>query len=97
MDTNLALLRNCLEPLMTPALRHVSLLQGTKAYGVHHGLMTVPGRERAPRVQHENFYWFQEDWLRGAQRGADWTFTIWRPERDRGAPPRAERAPVLAR
>src|SRR3954454_17041992 len=37
MDTNLAMLRNLLDPLVEAAagLRHVSLLQGTKAYGAH--------------------------------------------------------------
>lgn len=81
MATNLAMLRNALEPLLEAArgLRHVSLLQGTKAYGVHYGLMRVPGREREPRVEHPNFYWLHEDWLRERRVGAPWTFTIWRP------------------
>jgi nucleoside-diphosphate-sugar epimerase len=81
MQTNLAMLRNCLEPIIDSAadLRHISLLQGTKAYGAHVRPMRVPGREREPRVAHENFYWLQEDWLRERQRGARFSFTIWRP------------------
>jgi len=81
METNLAMLRNCVEPLLAgrPSLRHVSLLQGTKAYGAHVRPMKVPGKEREPRVAHENFYWLQEDWLRDRQQGHDWCFTIWRP------------------
>jgi nucleoside-diphosphate-sugar epimerase len=80
MQTNLAMLRNCLEPLLRGrSLRHVSLLQGTKAYGAHVRPMRVPGKEREERVAHENFYWLQEDWLRERQRGAEWSFTIWRP------------------
>lgn len=42
-------------------------MQGTKAYGVHVEPMKLPGKEREPRHQHENFYWMQEDYLRGKQ------------------------------
>ncbi len=42
--------------------------------------MRVPGRERQPRDEHENFYWLQEDYVREASAAADWTFTIWRPQ-----------------
>lgn len=81
MQTNLAMLRNFMEPLERSArgLRHVSLLQGTKAYGAHVRPMRVPGKEREPRVEHANFYWLQEDWISQQQRGKDWTFTLWRP------------------
>jgi nucleoside-diphosphate-sugar epimerase len=81
MQTNLDMLRNLLEPLQltAPGLRHVSLLQGTKAYGAHVRPMRVPGKEREPRVEHDNFYWLQEDWLTAQQATAAWTYTIWRP------------------
>jgi nucleoside-diphosphate-sugar epimerase len=82
METNLLMLQNLMEPLRAgaPGLAHVSLLQGTKAYGAHVHPIPVPARERFPRDQHENFYWLQEDFVRaGADRGA-WTFTIWRPQ-----------------
>lgn len=81
MDTNLTMLRNLFEPLVeaSPGLRHVSLLQGTKAYGAHVEPMRVPGREREPRHAHENFYWLQEDFLREQQRSAGFGLTIWRP------------------
>lgn len=81
MRTNLDMLRNFMEPLeaAAPGLVHVSLLQGTKAYGAHVRPMRVPGKEREPRVAHENFYWLQEDWLRARQAGKRWSFTIWRP------------------
>lgn len=81
MQTNLRMLQNLLVPLQQVAkrLQHVSLLQGTKAYGAHVGVMSVPGKERAPRVDHPNFYWLQEDWLKEQRRGAPWRFTIWRP------------------
>jgi len=82
MRTNLAMLSTLGETLErhAPRLEHVTLLQGTKAYGVHLGRMTVPGRERAPRDQHANFYWLQEDWLRAAARRTGWRFTILRPQ-----------------
>ena len=82
MATNLAMMRNLLEPLLRVAgdLRHVSVLQGTKAYGAHVHRIKVPARENTPRDPHDNFYWLQEDYIRGVQAGAPWTFTIWRPQ-----------------
>ena len=81
MQTNLQMFKNLLTPLQLTAknLQHVSLLQGTKAYGAHVGPMSVPGKERAPRMEHPNFYWLQEDWLRSQRSNARWSFTIWRP------------------
>ena len=81
MRLNLAMLENLFAPLAAaPGLQHVSLLQGTKAYGAHLGRIAVPARERAPRHPHENFYWLQEDYLRAQQRGKQWQWTIWRPQ-----------------
>jgi nucleoside-diphosphate-sugar epimerase len=82
METNLAMLRNLLDPLEeAAALEHVTLMQGGKAYGVHHGPLKVPAKEREPRHQHENFYWLQEDYLREKQEnGRGWTWTIFRPQ-----------------
>lgn len=80
MAVNLSMLRNLVGPLAeTGSLKHVSLLQGTKAYGVHLHAIPVPARERFPRDDHQNFYWLQEDYVRelSAQRGVDWT--IMRP------------------
>jgi nucleoside-diphosphate-sugar epimerase len=76
MDTNLAMLRNLMEPLVQAArIEHVTLLQGTKAYGVHLHPIPVPARERHPRDEHANFYWLQEDCLReqAARQGFAWT------------------------
>jgi len=81
MATNLAMLRNLLGPLREHAsLEHVSLLQGTKAYGVHLKPFAVPARESWPRHPHANFYWLQEDFVRDelAPRGIG--FTIFRPQ-----------------
>lgn len=81
MDTNLAMLRNVVQPLVeTGSLRHVTLLQGTKAYGIHLHPMRVPARERHPRDQHANFYWLQEDYLTAEAATAGFTWTIMRPQ-----------------
>ncbi len=75
------MLRNLLDPLLGGgSLRHVTLLQGTKAYGVHARPMQVPAREgRSEARDIPNFYWNQEDYVRDAQKGSDWSFTILRP------------------
>ncbi len=82
MAVNEAMLRNLLDALepAAPGLRHIALLQGTKAYGSHIEPARVPAKERWPRHRHENFYWLQEDLLRERQRGRPWTFTILRPQ-----------------
>jgi nucleoside-diphosphate-sugar epimerase len=80
MQTNLRMLQNVLEPLMrTGALEQVTLLQGTKAYGVHLHPIPIPARERQPRDPHENFYWLQEDYVRGLHEQGRLTWTILRP------------------
>jgi nucleoside-diphosphate-sugar epimerase len=84
MDRNDAMLRNLFGPLAAaaPGLGHVSVLQGLKAYGPHAGILPgpIPYVERAPRVEHENFYWLQEDYLRSRQAAGDgFGLTIWRP------------------
>jgi nucleoside-diphosphate-sugar epimerase len=82
MAVNLAMLRNLLDA-MTPVakgLRHITLMQGTKAYGGHVEPAPVPAKERWPRHRHENFYWLQEDLLRERQPHAGWTFTVLRPQ-----------------
>lgn len=83
---NAAMLRNLFEPLLrhARALEHVTLLHGTKAYGLHHpsvdrSRIHIPLREREPRIPHPNFYFEQEDYLRERQRGADWAMTVFRP------------------
>lgn len=71
----LAALRSACSPLV-----HISVLQGTKAYGYHVAKMRIPGKERQPRVPHENFYWEQEDLLTGAAAQAGYAYTIFRPQ-----------------
>lgn len=62
------------------SLEHVSLFQGTKAYGVHVQPMRVPAKESQPRVEHRNFYWEQEDLIKAwaPEHGTAWT--IFRPQ-----------------
>jgi hypothetical protein len=68
-----------LEPA-APQLRHVALLQGTKAYGVHVRPLTVPAREgRSEMYEQPNFYWAQENFLRELQHGKAWHWSILRP------------------
>ena len=82
METNRAMLANLMDPLAEAArgLQHLSLLQGTKAYGVHLHPIRVPARERFSRDRHENFYWLQEDYVRAKAARENWAFTIWRPQ-----------------
>jgi len=80
--TNEAMLQNLFGPLQqaAPGLRHVALLQGTKAYGVHVRPLTVPAREnRSEMHEQPNFYWNQERYIRAAQRGKSWSWSILRP------------------
>lgn len=65
--TNDLMLRNLMGALeqVSPDLKHVALLQGTKAYGVHVRPLTVPAREgRSEMYEQPNFYWAQENFLR---------------------------------
>jgi nucleoside-diphosphate-sugar epimerase len=79
---NLSMLTNLLDAVEpnNPSLRHIALLQGAKAYGVHLGQIPVPGRESAPRHIHPNFYWEQQDFLAARQVGKDWSWTVFRPQ-----------------
>lgn len=80
--TNDRMLRNLLEPLLaaSPDLRHVTLLQGTKAYGVHVRPLQVPAREGRSELRSQpNFYWAQEDYLRTRLADSDCAWTILRP------------------
>jgi nucleoside-diphosphate-sugar epimerase len=84
METNLRMFRNLLDPLVSEGgpLEHVTLLQGTKAYGGHVATVPIPARERTPRHPHENFYFLQEDHLLAQHAGAGdtWSWTILRPQ-----------------
>ena len=81
VDHNAALLRNTLRALDGGAVSHVTLLQGTKAYGAHAGhAMRIPARESDAIRDPRTFYFAQQDLLEAsaAQAGFDWT--ILRPQ-----------------
>jgi nucleoside-diphosphate-sugar epimerase len=83
---NETMLRNVLDGLEAAGCRleHVTLLQGSKAYGVHSpdpavAAAPLPLRERDPLRPHANFYFAQEDLLRARQGPREWSVTILRP------------------
>ncbi|MCD0504945.1 NAD-dependent epimerase/dehydratase family protein [Bordetella petrii] len=81
VDLNTQMLRHTLDGLAGAPLRHVTLLQGTKAYGVHTGRpMRVPAREDDAVRDHANFYFNQQDLVaeRAARAGFNWT--VFRPQ-----------------
>lgn len=82
MAVNLAMLQNLVGVLETeaPGLRHITILQGTKAYGSHIEPAPVPSKERSPRHPHKSFYWLQEDYLRALKPQRGWNFSILRPQ-----------------
>jgi nucleoside-diphosphate-sugar epimerase len=88
---NNAMLRNVIEPLIggKTALTHVTILQGTKAYGVHLHPIAIPARESDPRDDHANFFFDQQDYVRdmGAKHG--FTYTVLRPQLVTGEVPGA--------
>lgn len=81
IEINARMFRNFLDPLAgLPLLKHVTLLQGTKAYGVHVRPIPIPAREGRDELRSQpNFYWEQESYLRSRQHGAAWSWTILRP------------------
>lgn len=83
IETNRRMLENLFVPLeaAAPDLRHVTLLQGTKAYGAHVRPIALPAREDRDEARDvPNFYWEQEDLLRARQKAGGWHFTILRPQ-----------------
>lgn len=81
IETNGRMLRNLIEPLAAHGnLRHITVLQGTKAYGGAVRPMRVPAREQQPRVEHPNFYWLHEDYIAQKSAACGFDFTILRPQ-----------------
>jgi nucleoside-diphosphate-sugar epimerase len=82
IKVNNAMLRNVIEPLVAgkSALKHVSILQGTKAYGVHLHPIAIPARESDPRDNHANFFLDQQDYVRDAGAKHGFTYTVLRPQ-----------------
>jgi nucleoside-diphosphate-sugar epimerase len=91
IETNKAMLHNVLEPIVRTAshFRHISILQGTKIYGVHLHPIPIPARERDARKDHDNFFFDHEDYVRdmGARHG--FNYTALRPQLVTGPTPGA--------
>lgn len=79
---NTMMLRNLLDALRAggSGLAHLTLLQGTKAYGVHHGHYRMPARESDPRFIASNFYYDQEDLARERAAADGFHVTVLRPQ-----------------
>lgn len=78
---NLAMLVNLVTAAerSSPALQHVSIMQGSKWYGNHLGPYRTPAREDDPRHAGPLFYYDQQDWLEQQQRRKRWTWSALRP------------------
>ncbi|MDQ0323282.1 nucleoside-diphosphate-sugar epimerase [Pararhizobium capsulatum DSM 1112] len=82
ISRNAGMLQNLLEALSVCGLRfsHLTLLQGTKAYGVHHGPYKMPAKESDPRFIASNFYYDQEDIALAKAKEHGFHITILRPQ-----------------
>jgi nucleoside-diphosphate-sugar epimerase len=82
VQINLGMLINLVENVerASPNLHHITLLQGTKAYGGHLGPFRQPARESDPRYMPPNFYYDQMDWIAERKRNASWTWSVLRPQ-----------------
>lgn len=91
IDTNNAMMRNVVEPIVRTAsnFQHISILQGTKVYGVHLHPIPIPARERDARRDHPNFFFDQEAYAAetGAKHG--FNYTALRPQLVTGPTPGA--------
>ena len=94
---NTLMLRNTLDALEGAPLQHVTLLQGTKAYGVHTGRpMRVPAREHDAVRDHANFYFEQQDLVAEHAGRAGFRWTIFRPQIVLGVAVGSAMNPVVA-
>ena len=79
------------EPIVRTAsnFQHISILQGTKIYGVHLHPIPIPAREGDARKDHPNFFFDHEAYVRemGAQHG--FNYTALRPQLVTGPTPGA--------
>jgi nucleoside-diphosphate-sugar epimerase len=91
IEANNAMLHNVVEPIVRTAshFQHVSILQGTKVYGVHLHPIPIPARERDAHKDHDNFFFDHEDYVRemGARHG--FSYTALRPQLVTGPTPGA--------
>ncbi|EIV92292.1 SDR family oxidoreductase [Frankia sp. QA3] len=78
---NLAMLTHVVETLdaASPALRHVSLMQGYKVYGAHLGPFKTPARESDAGHMPPEFNVDQQDYLAARGWNAAWSWSAIRP------------------
>ncbi|GAB3046950.1 SDR family oxidoreductase [Spirosoma pulveris] len=79
---NLLLLQNLVEGLErhAPAFKHITFIQGGKAYGAHLGKYKTPALESDARHFPPNFYYSQQDYLTKQSAGKSWSWTAVRPD-----------------
>ncbi len=91
IEANNAMLRNVVEPIVHTAsnFKHISILQGTKVYGVHLHPIPIPARERDADRDHDNFFLDHEEYVRemGVRHG--FSYTALRPQLVTGPTPGA--------
>jgi len=91
IETNNAMMGNVVEPIIgnVKDFQHISILQGTKVYGVHLHPIAIPARESDPRDPHPNFFLDQEEYVAemGAKHG--FSYTALRPQLVTGPTPGA--------
>lgn len=78
---NVAMLGNVLDAITdaSPALQHVQLMHGMKAYGTLFGPFKTPALETDPRVLPPVTYYDQEDLIAARQSAARWSWSTLRP------------------
>jgi len=81
VEPNVRMLQSLMGVLdrVAPNLQHVSLMQGTKAYGAHLGPYKTPARETDPRIISPLFYYPQHDYLTALAAERSWTWSVMRP------------------
>jgi nucleoside-diphosphate-sugar epimerase len=91
IETNNAMLRNVMEPILRAAsnFQHISILQGTKIYGVHLHPIPIPAREHDAHKDHENFFFDHEDYVREMSERHGFKYTALRPQLVTGPTPGA--------
>jgi nucleoside-diphosphate-sugar epimerase len=80
--TNVRMFRNALDAVdrTSDELRHVTVMEGGKSYGVHLRPVPIPSREgRDDARDLAMFYWPQQDYLRARAAERGWHWTIFRP------------------
>jgi len=89
IETNNAMLHNVVEPILraAPNFQHISILQGTKIYGVHLHPIPIPAREGDARKDHENFFFDHEDYVREMSARHGFKYTALRPQLVTGPTP----------